>query len=253
MTVYIDLVFLMNFFGDFLCLCLTSCVYRRIPPGRRILSAMLGGIYGAAAVLPPLSFLGSTPAKLAAGVIIAAAAYLPAGFFEIIRAACVFIISSMLLCGGTELIWKRNGQTTLILTLLGIAALTICALAALRSGIYARHMSCVLCYKNKKIHTYGFYDSGNRLIAGENGCRVIVADSSILQKLFGDGACIANISEWTDASELLHIPFGGAAGGILLGLRLDAAIVGGRRYDDVILGIAQNHLEEKIVLHSTMV
>ena len=253
MTIYLDLVFLMNFFGDFLCLCLTSGIYRRTPLWRRALAAAIGGIYGAAAVLPGLGFLGSLPVKAVAGVMIANAAYLPAGLVETARAACVFVISSMLLCGGAELFLKYDGQPALVLTLLGIACLLWCALAALRSRIYARHMSCVLCFKKKKVRTYGFYDSGNRLIAGENGSRVIVADSSMLAKLLGEGAALTNMTEWVNEDEILHIPFGGAAGGVLLGLRLDYATVGGRRYDDVILGITPNRMEEKLVLHSTMV
>ena len=253
MRIYIDLVFLANFFGDFLCLCLTSAVYRRISLPRRLAAAVIGGLYGAAAVLPHMGFLGLLPVKAAAAVFIAACAYLPAPPAEALRAAAVFVISSMLLCGGAEFILSNGGGGTVILTVFGAACLLCCALTALRSRIYSRYLPCEICYHKKKLRSCGFYDSGNRLILNETGMRVIVADERVLEKLFGTGACAANLAEWVGSEEILRIPFYGAAGGELVGLKLDYAKVCGRRYDDVALGICENKLPDRIILHSTMV
>ena len=251
--IYIDLVFSVNFLGDFLCLCLTSAAYRRITLPRRLIAAVIGGLYGAAAVLPHMEFLGLLPVKAAAAVFVAACAYLPAPPPEILRASAVFVISSMLLCGGAEFILACGGGSAVILTVFGVACLLCCALTAFKSRIYSRYLPCEICYHKKKLRSCGFYDSGNRLILSENGMRVIVADERVLEKLFGTGACAANIAEWVGTEEILRIPFYGASGGELVGLKLDYAKVCGRRYDDVVLGICENKLPDRIILHSTMV
>lgn len=252
MTIYIDLVFMTNFIGDFLCLWLASAVYRRIPVWRRIISAGVGGIYGAAAVLPGMGWLGLPAVKFAAAIIVAASAYLPARPAELARVTAVFLLSSMLLCGGVEMAAAAGaGQIRLVLTLFGAACLLCCVLSVVKTRIYSRYLTCELCCGGRKVRTCGFYDSGNRLLFGENGSRVIVADERILKKLFSESATAANLGEWTD--NVLHIPFSGAAGGVMYGVKLDYVKIDGRRYDDVVLAVSQNHLEDGLVLHSTMV
>ncbi len=253
MTVYIDLVFLINFFGDFLCLWLSSTVYRRIPLWRRITAAVLGGLYGVAAVLPEFWFMSSFVAKLLGAAAIAALAYLPAGTKEILRAAAVFCMSAMLLSGGVELAGTNAGICRMLLTVFGTACLILCGLSLIKSRIYSRYLPSELCFCGRKIRANGFYDSGNRLIVGDNGASVIIADERALKKLVSPDATPSNISEWADINKIVSIPFSGAAGGVMLGIKLDYAKIDGRRYDDVILGISENRLADSIVLHSTMI
>ncbi len=253
MIIYLDLIFLSNFFGDYLCLCLTNIIYAKIPLWRRLLSATAGGIYGVIVCLPHTAFLSSLPAKAVAGVILAVICYAPARTFSIIRAAGVIIISSMLLCGGCELIAAKQTQLSIMLSLFASACLIYCSAAWLRSQVYARHLGCTLCRNGKKLHISGFYDSGNRLCFGSESNRVIVADERVLKSLINKDASLSNLREWLSESEILQIPFSGAAGGTLVGITLDYAKIDGRRYDDVVLGICENRIDEKIILHSTMV
>ncbi|MEE0944221.1 MAG: sigma-E processing peptidase SpoIIGA [Clostridia bacterium] len=253
MIIYIDLVFLLNFFGDYLCLWLSSTVYRRISVGKRVFSAFLGGLYGVAAVLPELSFLTSIACKLLGAAILAAVAYFPANAREILRAASVFCMSSMLLCGGVELAATNLSLCRLLLAVFGCACLLVCGVSLVKSRIYSRYLPCELCYLGKKVRLNGFYDSGNRLFAGDDGASVIIADERVLKKLFSPQATPLNISEWADGKNLVPVSFSGAAGGVMQGIILDYAKIDGRRYENVILAISENRLSDSLVLHSTMV
>lgn len=253
LTIYIDLVFLINFFGDFLCLWLSSTVYRRISAGRRVLCAVLGGLYGVAAVLPELSFLTSIAAKLVGAAILAAVAYFPANAREIMRGGAVFCMSSMLLCGGVQLASTNLTLCRLLLTLFGVSCLIVCGLALIKSRIYSRYLPCELSCAGRKIRLNGFYDSGNRLTFGDDGASVIIGDERILKKLISPQATAYNLSEWTDGNRLVSVSFSGAAGGIMQGILLDYAKIDGRRYENVILAISENRLSDNLVLHSTMV
>lgn len=252
MKIYIDLIFLVNFIGDFLCLWLASALTRRISFVRMLIAAAVGGIFGVAAVLPGLGALSSIVARTVFAALITVCACAPAPWKELLKSAAVFVISSMALCGGAEFIGAKN-EYSAAAAVLGMALLLGCALSMLRAGIYARHLSCEICIDGKKLRTYGFYDSGNRLVYGEKGERVIVADERLIKRMYGDGASLANITEWIDAGRLCRIAFVSAESGEMEGIRLDYARVGGIRYDDVILGICGGRLQDNIVLHSTMI
>ena len=81
--------------------------------------------------------------------------------------------------------------------------------------------------------------------------RVIVASESVLKELIAPEATEANLAEWV--KEPIYIPFSGAAGGIMQGIRLDYAKVLGRRYNDVVLAVCKTSMADKVILHSTMV
>ncbi|MBS7298508.1 MAG: sigma-E processing peptidase SpoIIGA [Eubacteriales bacterium] len=244
---------MINFLGDYLCLWLSSTVYRRISAGRRILSAFLGGIYGVAAVMPHMSFLTSIACKLLGAAILAAVAYFPTRGKEILRAAGAFVMSAMLLCGGCEFAQSNLGLCRMLLTVFGTACLLVCGLSLIKSRIYSRYLPCELCFCGKKLCINGFYDSGNRLTWGEDGIGVIIADERILKKLISPEITASAMTEWVENQRLTTVSFGGAAGGVMRGIILDYAKIHGRRYDGIILAISENKLADSLVLHSTMI
>lgn len=74
--VYVDSVFVLNALMDYL-LVLCAARLAGIPLRRRryLLAGLLGGAYAVAVFLPGLGFLSATPVKLAAGILLALAAY----------------------------------------------------------------------------------------------------------------------------------------------------------------------------------
>lgn len=244
MTIYADLVFLANFFGDWLCLWLCSALYRHIPVWRRVAAAVLGGLYGVAAAVSGVELLGSIWAKLLFALPIGAAAYLPARPGEIARGTGAFLLASFLLCGAVELADVSGGAVRTVLAVFGSACILICGISALKSRIYARYLPCELCFSGRKVRYTGFYDSGNRLISGREGERVIIADERIIKKLFPSPPPPERVTD---------IPFSSCANGSMKGVKLDYAKVDGRRYDDVVLAISETQLADGLVLHSTMI
>ena len=250
MTVYADLIFFAEFFGDFLCLTLAGSIAAPVSLPRRIFAAGLGAVYGVLAALPGMWLLHTMAAKAAVCALLAAAAFAPCDRRTLLRGAVCFVLSSMLLSGGAQLLAVRGGIFPLAAALLGVACITLCALSALRGRIFARYIPCILRLGKKNVHTCGFYDSGNKLYADSDGRRVIVADERILKRFFGDGVTAANMSEFADTVE---VSYGGVNAGTLRGIRLDCAYVGARRYNDVILAVSGKKIEDRVILHSTMV
>ncbi len=244
MTVYADLVFMANFFGDFLCLWLCSALYRRIPVWRRIVAAALGGLYGVVAVISGPRFLWGLWSKVIFAVPIGAAAYIPAKPKEIARGTAAFCISSFFLSGAVELVGVSGGAVRTMLAVFGSACIIICFISLMKSRIYARYMSCELAIDGRKVRYTGFYDSGNRLISGKGGERVIIADDRLINKLFTSPPA---------PERVIDIPFVSCASGMMKGIKLDYAKIDGRIYDDVVLAISETRLADGLILHSTMV
>ena len=244
MTVYADLVFMVNFFGDFLCLWLCSALYRRIPVWRRIVAAAFGGFYGVVAAISGLGILTGLWAKVLFAVPIGAAAYIPAKPKEIARSVAAFCISSFFLSGAAELVGVSGGAVRRMLAIFGAACIIVCFISLMKSRIYARYMSCELSFDGRKVYYTGFYDSGNRLISGKDGERVIIADERLLKKLFPSPPA---------PERVIDIPFVSCASGMMKGIKLDYAKIDGRIYDDVVLAVSETRLADGLVLHSTMV
>lgn len=75
-VVYLDSVFTLNAVMDYLLLvCTARLAGRPLRRGRYLLASLLGGVYASAVFLPGLSFLARTPVKVAAGVLLALAAF----------------------------------------------------------------------------------------------------------------------------------------------------------------------------------
>lgn len=244
MVIYADLVFLANFFGDFLCLWVCSAFYRKIPLLRRILLAILGGVYGTVIAVVGISFADNLLAKVILSIPLGAAAYMPASLKEIARGAAAFFVSAFVLSGAVLLADISGSTARKMLALFGVACIIVSLIYALKSRIYARYMPCELVCEKRRVRYLGFYDSGNRLVSEKDGECVIVADERIIKKLFP----IPPPSE-----RFAEIPFSSCAKGVMKGIKLDYAKVDGRIYEDVVLAISETRLADSLVLHSTMV
>lgn len=250
MTIYIDLVFLTNFIGDYLCLSVMQAVCKRISQLRRIIASVIGGVFGVAIILPQFEFLSKLPFVILSGFLISAVAYLPISAKEWLKCGVTFEVSSMILSGACEM-FSAFGGIRLILVLLGTVCIVVVTLGVLRSDIYSKRMLCEIKVGKKKILCFAFYDSGNKLTYGENEDAVIVCNEKILKKLFGKEANVENLAEWTD-KKIYKVKYGGVGKGELSGLRADAVRVDGRSYKDVIIAFCGNEMNEEMILHNTM-
>ena len=181
MIVYLDAVALLNFLVDFLLLLGTNrlCGY---PPlwGRSALAATLGGIYGAACLLPGMRFLGNTLWRC---VFLGLMSWIAFGFSKsALRRAVIFVLLCMAL-GGIAQGFGIGGAASVI-----ASAAAVCGLCFLgfrdRPGSVS-YVPVELSYGNKQLRLTALCDTGNTLTDPITGSSVLVVGSEVAQQLTG--------------------------------------------------------------------
>lgn len=203
MTVYLDLVILLNFLVDGLLLLGTNRL-TGYPPGwkRAALAAGVGGSYAGICLLPHCSFLGSLFFRT---VVLGVMAVIAFGWNRsTLRRGLVFVLLSMAL-GGVVVGLNGAGFGTLLL-----AAGTVAVLCqfGLQKPIGAQQFQPVeLTWKGRKLRFTALVDTGNTLRDPVTGAAVLVAGADVAEK-FGI------------AHTYLNDPIAGLATGELPGARL---------------------------------
>ncbi len=251
MTVYLDLVFLLNFFGDFLLLWISSALYVKIPLWRRLLGAVLGGVYGTFTCLYP--FLEIWPIKIFVPFIISAIAFLPKKLPEFLKVTAIYILSSMLLSGGVELSLENKSIIRLILALLGVSCLLVSFISVFKTKIYAKYLPLEIRYDGKKVRCQGFYDSGNRLMLRDGLYKVIVADITVIKRLISPLVNYENLTEFIPVERIFTVNCTSVESSTFLAFMPDRVLVNGVIYDDVLVAVSKTPLLEEVILHSVMV
>ena len=198
-VIYIDRVFFLNAWADYLLLLLTARL-AGLPLRRRryFLAGLGGGAYAAAALLPGWGWLAAPAAVLAAGALLALAAYGGAGhlgrltllFFAVscAFAGCVLALGQLArtaLSGS----WGRFFGAGVLLA--GAAAVSLAAGAVLHAA--ARHhangalLPVRVCLGGRVRELTALYDSGNALRDGDTP--VLVAARGSLDELLPAAVC----------------------------------------------------------------
>ena len=146
MTVYLDILMLLNFLVDWLLLMGASRL-RGYPlsPGRTALGAALGGLYGGACFLPGFGFLGSTSWRTVLLCLMALVAY---GFQKNAISRCaLFVLLSMAL-GGVAL-GMEGGFLSLAAAAGGLCLLCVLGFRGKVAG--GRYLTVELSYGRQKL------------------------------------------------------------------------------------------------------
>ena len=181
MTVYIDVVALINFLVDFLLLLGTNrlCGY---PPGwgRAALAAGAGGIYGGLCLLPEFHFLGNTLWRIVSLTGISLVAF---GFSKsALRRGVVFSLLSMAL-GGIALGIGGGGFWALVAS---AAAISIMCMVGFREKIGSvSYVTVELSYEGKRMKLTALQDTGNALRDPVTGRAVLVVGADVARELTG--------------------------------------------------------------------
>lgn len=181
MIVYLDAVALLNFLVDYLLLLGTNrlCGY---PPGwgRSALSAALGGIYGAACMVPGFRFLGNTLWRIIA---LGLMGWIAFGFSKsALRRTVIFVLLCMAL-GGIAQGFGTGGMLSVI-----ASAAALCGMCLLgfrdRPGS-VRYVPVELSYGDKRLSLTALCDTGNTLRDPVTGKPVLVVGAEVAQQLTG--------------------------------------------------------------------
>lgn len=228
MTVYLDMVMLLNFLVDFLLLLGTNSLCGH-PPGwkRAALAAVAGGIYGGVCLLPGFYFLGNSLWRLISLLLIAWIAF---GFsVSALRRGIVFTLLSMAL-GGIAIGLGGNG----VVTLTGAAAgvFLMCFLGFREKIGSVSYVPVELSYQGKSMHLTALRDTGNTLRDPVTGNPVLVVGADVAKHMLGltQQQLRSPVSAVVDATVpgLRLIPYRavGQSCGMLLALRMQQVRIG---------------------------
>ena len=229
MTVYLDLVVLLNFLVDGLLLVGANRLTGHPPGWRRcILAAILGGVYAGACMLPGFRFLGNTFWRV---VSLTAMAVIAFGWnIGALRRGTIFVLLSMAL-GGMALGLGKGDFASLVFSAAGVALLCI---LGIRSPVgIDKYQPVELCWQGKKMKLTALIDTGNTLRDPITGQSVLVVDVDTGVKLGIPREMIcdpitAMAQGKIQGARLVPYRAVGKSGGMLLLMRLEEVRLGGR-------------------------
>ena len=247
MTVYADVIFFVNFaFDAEIFLILLRLYSKRIPPVRFLLSTCIGGLQGIFVFIPYFRMLCSPPARFLMPLIMVTIVFMPCTKKELTGAWLSFLSISFIFSGAIGFLKLKSIYGLLLLP--PIYTLIV----IMKRNAKKRKEKVVLAYRERRITYEGFFDSGNMLYY--NNMPVMLAQEDVFEKLFGKGFSINAVSEWIDIKDFCVVPYTALGKtGTIFGIRLDFAIVSGKRYDDVVLGFCQDNFSDKLILNSAMI
>lgn len=236
MTVYLDLVVLLNFSVDFLLMIgtnrLCGCPMK---PGKCAVAAAVGGVYAGMCLIPGFSFLGNRFWSLIAlaGMILIAFGRKRSA----LKRGILFVFLSMAL-GGIALYSGTEGIGGLFAAALGVMTACLIGFSGRAGG--AQYVAVKLTRAGKKVELTALRDTGNQLKDPISGQQVLVAGPEAAKALMG--LTQEELSRPVETMAALGekglrlIPYRavGNSAGMLLAARMDEVIVGGEKWGDLV-------------------
>lgn len=194
MTVYVDVLFVVNFFITYLLLLFTSLLLKRSKNTARFLSASaVGGLYSLVILVDSFGFLVSFLGKLGVSFLIVLVAFGFKRLLLFVKAVLLFFFSNLLFLGvivGLQMIFKPSGialtNGTVYFDLSARVLLFSAFIAYVASAgiikiynhtIEKKQIYSVTVHKNgNAYHLWALADSGNKLKEPFSDLPVIVAD-----------------------------------------------------------------------------
>ena len=257
-TVYVDLLFLINFSMDFLCFFITAKILsRKLPLIRAILGSALGGVYGVMALFPGYGTATALAVDALVCILMCLVVFAAKGRMrDIPLFALVYIAVSMALGGFMTALFnllnktdipleasdvQSDGISVWVFALLAI----ICAAITLFGGKFFKRKAeqtsaeIEIAYNGKKLKLRGLVDSGNLLREPISGKPCVVADISKLEKIMPQEILRAarkkdpravETFKIENARNIRLIPTRTAAGdGMLIGVRVESVTVSDKK------------------------
>ena len=236
MTIYLDLVMLVNFLVDILLLIAADrlCGYP-VKWGRIAASAGMGAVYAAACMLPGFRFLGSSFWRLVVLVLMSGVAY---GWNKsMLRRSAIFVFLSMAL-GGIALGLGNGGVMALIAA---AAAVCILCVVGFRGGVGRKEYVTVrLTYGGMTRELVALKDTGNALKDPITGQPVLVVGANVAAQMLGltREQLLSPIETMTRSKipGLRLIPYRsvGNPNGMMLAIRMERVCVGNREIGELV-------------------
>lgn len=243
MTVYLDLVMLLNFLVDFLLILGTNRLAGYpTGAGSGAAAAALGGVYAGACMVPGFAFLGNFLWRMVSLVMMAVIAF---GWNRsALQRGAVFVLLSMAL-GGLALGFGRGSFSVLLLSAL---LMYLLCHVSFRGSIGQRdYIPVELCWNGRRLSLIALRDTGNTLRDPLTGEQVLVAGADVGMELLGltrqqlQRPVEALASGRIPGLRLIPYRAVGQPGSMLLAVRMPGARIG-KRNDDPLVAFAPEEL-----------
>lgn len=196
MVIYVDVLFVVNFFITYLLLLLTKLLVKEnAKTSRLLLSSFMGGAYSLVILIDDLHFLVTAAGKIVISAIIILIAF---GFKRVavfLKTLGIFYFSNMLLLGVILALWlvfKPQGiaihndvpyfdipARTLLISALAAYLAALLVVKVYNRTVGKNEIYSLTIFKDgKQAHMYAFADTGNKLKEPFSDYPVIVVDSS---------------------------------------------------------------------------
>ncbi len=228
MTVYLDVVVLLNFLVDYFLLVGTNRLFG-YPPGwgRCAMAAAVGGLYAGACLVPGFHFLGNI---LWLFVSLGIMCWIAFGFhINALQRSMVFLLLSMAL-GGMAVGIGNGGFGSLIAAAVGVSMM--CVLGFRERPGSVSYVPVDITYQGKRVRLTALRDTGNTLRDPVTGRSVLIVGADVAQTLTGltRQQLQTPVSTMTQSrlSGLRLVPYRavGKENGLLLALRMQDVKIG---------------------------
>jgi stage II sporulation protein GA (sporulation sigma-E factor processing peptidase) len=228
MTVYLDLVMVLNFLVDFLLLLGTNRLAGfPAQPWRCAAAALLGAVYSGVCLLPGMLFLGNF---LWRGVFLGVMGGIAFGFCRgSLKRVGIFLLLTMAM-GGAAMSLGRGDFLSLVLCALLCLLLSVISFGGQVGG--REYVPLQISQEGRTVNLIALKDTGNTLRDPVTGSSVLVADAESAQELLGLSRAQLADPVGTVASGVLPglrlIPYRavGISGGMLVALRMEGVRIG---------------------------
>ncbi len=200
-VIYIDVLFVVNFFITFFLVMVTAKFAKRKEKLlRTVLASFLGGLYSLVILFDHLNFAVSCLGKLAAACIIIAVAFKLKGFKAYIKEVAIFFFVNLLFLGiiiGLWFLFKPEGivinnstvyfnvsARILLITAFAAYILSVVIIRIYNNKTAVKELYSVTVYKNdEKVKFFAFADSGNNLKEPFSDSPVIIAEKKLFENI----------------------------------------------------------------------
>lgn len=181
MTVYLDIVIVLNFLVDWLLLLGTNqlCGFP-LKCGKAALAATFGSVYAACCFLPGFAFLGNFIWRVVSLLLMSWIAF--GCNIDSLRRGMVFVLLSLAM-GGIAVSIEEGGFLQLVLAAAGVVLLCMIGFRGRLSVV--NYVPIEISFNGKRVSITALQDTGNGLKDPITGKPVLVVGAEVAQKLIG--------------------------------------------------------------------
>lgn len=204
MTVYADILILLNFLTDYFLLSVSARLIHKNPHiGRMLLGSGIGGVASLYIFAPSLGIAAELAFKTAVCLFMTLSVFGFGGFKGFLRNAGILFLVTCVYGGIMTAVWyifKPNGMTVvnsvvyfnISPTVLIISSVAFYILYIIFSAVFSRSAECAehceitISAEGKSITVTGIVDTGNSVEDILGNSEIIIADKTCAESLFGD-------------------------------------------------------------------